>query len=210
MTKIVCISDNHSNYDFEVPEADILIHSGDFSYKGHPDEMWKCINWLDRQPHKHKLWIPGNHELIEDSLSWWKDTFLEHSNAICLHNLREPIEIERLKFWGTSITPTFGKWAFMMDDNQRERLWKYAPEDVDVLVSHGPSYKLLDRVDGREDNLGCKFQREYVDRVKPKLTVNGHIHSAHGIIKHNNTTVVNASLLDERYEMVNKPITIEI
>jgi len=209
MTKIVCISDNHSNYDFEVPEADILIHSGDFSYKGHPDEMWKCINWLDRQPHKHKLWIPGNHELIEDSLSWWKDTFLEHNNAICLHNLREPIEIEGLKFWGTSITPTFGKWAFMMDDKQRERLWENAP-DCDVLVSHGPAFQIMDSPLPNNGNLGCKYQRKYVDEVKPKLQVFGHIHGSYGRLDANGQTFVNASLLNERYEMVNKPITIEI
>ena len=65
--KIAALSDNHENYNFDVPSADLLIHAGDFSYRGKPIEIYNFIEWINKQPHEHKLWIPGNHELsLED------------------------------------------------------------------------------------------------------------------------------------------------
>jgi len=218
--KICIISDNHSNYDFEVPEADVLIHSGDFSYQGKLDEMIKFRSWLEKQPHKHKLFIYGNHERMDKQELYWRD-FLEETGATCLHSTE--LQIDGLKFYGSSYTPTFGNWAFMMDDEQRKRYWQNAPYDVDVLVTHGPPHGLLDTVDGLEiepgklEHLGCIHLRNYIERVKPKLACWGHIHDSYGQMtlkawepNEQNTLCVNASLLDEQYKMVNKPIVIEL
>ena len=118
---------------------------------------------------------------------------------------------------GTGHTPTFLNWAFMKDNEQRKRYWENAPDDIDILVTHGPPFGLLDVVEGETKNLGCVHLRNYVERVKPKLACFGHIHTGHGQMtlkaweaNEQNTLCINASLLDERYKMVNEPVVITI
>ena len=76
---------------------------------------------------------------------------------------------------------------------------------------------ILDRaIPGYSENLGCKHLRKYVERVQPKLFASGHIHGGYGQMTlktwdgGDDIKCVNASLLNEKYEMVNKPITVEI
>ena len=45
--KAVVLSDNHTDYDFETPEGDLLIHCGDFTFHGNPKEMEKFKNYLN-------------------------------------------------------------------------------------------------------------------------------------------------------------------
>lgn len=224
--EIVIVSDNHTNYDFEVPAPkedvpSVLIHCGDFSYQGKPDEMIDFRDWLARQPHTHKLFIWGNHEKIEQQELYWREYLEEVDGVKCLHNTE--YTIDGLKFFGSSFTPTFGRWAFLKDDDQRKRYWEIAPDDVDVLVTHGPPFGLLDTVDGLEiepgklEHLGCIHLRKYIERVKPKLACWGHIHCSGGNVmplKHwdntPDTMCVNASVLNEGYELVRQPIVIEV
>lgn len=223
MMKLVIISDNHSNYDFEVPDGDVLIHCGDFSFKGDLPEVLDFILWFESQPHKNKIFIYGNHELgPERDYYNITDMIEEGTGAECVHNIRAPIDIDGITFWGSSFTPSFRNWAFMKDEEQRKRYWCKAPSNVDVLVTHGPPYGLLDTVDGLEiepgklENLGCKYQREYIERVKPKLVAFGHIHDSAGqmTLKHwdspHDTICVNAALMDEKYKLTNEPIVVEI
>lgn len=226
--QLTIISDNHSNYDFEIPTpkgdvTSVLIHAGDFSYMGNNDEIIKFTEWMKSQDKfDYKLWIPGNHEIgIEKNYQYYVDFIESGSNSICIHN--KEIEIDGLKFMGTGNTPTFGRWAFMLDDEQRKRYWENAPEDVSILVSHGPMWGILDTVDGLEiepgklEHLGCVYLRKYIERVQPKLCCFGHIHDSHGQMtlkawepNEQNTLCVNASLLDEEYKLVNKPVVVEI
>jgi len=221
--KIIALSDNHSDYGFETPEGDILIHAGDFSYQGLSQEIYTFAGWLKRQPHEHKLFIWGNHELIESDELYYRNFIEENSGAKCIHTLREPLEINGVKFWGSSYTPTFGNWAFMKDDKQRKGYWEIAPDDVDVVVCHGPMWGMLDTVDGLEiepgklEHLGCVHLRNYIERVKPRLFIHGHIHDSgrqtfH--LKHwdgePDTICVNAALMDENYKIAGNPIEIEI
>ena len=60
--KIVCISDTH-NTQPEVPPGDILIHAGDLSQSGSIEEIQAQLDWLKAQPHEHKVFIAGNHDL---------------------------------------------------------------------------------------------------------------------------------------------------
>jgi hypothetical protein len=51
---------------------------------------------------------------------------------------------------------------------------------------------------------------EKVKEVKPIFHICGHIHEAYGYIKQSGTEFINASVLDENYNLRNKPIVFEI
>ena len=88
--------------------------------------------------------------------------------------------------------------------------WDAIPEDTDILITHGPAYGFVDTVKNRPyDNLGCELLAERIPETKVKIHVCGHIHSGRGIEQKNETLFINASVLDERYEYTQKPITID-
>ena len=56
--RIVCISDTHNCHGkIAVPDGDVLIHAGDFTYRGTAGEIEAFNSWLGTLPHKHKVWI---------------------------------------------------------------------------------------------------------------------------------------------------------
>ena len=64
---IVCISDTH-NREPHLPDGDVLLHAGDLTKTGSFAELQAQIDWLDRQPHRHKVIIAGK-LLVEETVS---------------------------------------------------------------------------------------------------------------------------------------------
>ena len=71
--KLVILSDNHTNYDFETPDGDILIHCGDFTYHGKPSEIEKFRDYLkehhgddDRTKRLDEKYDPELGEIFDD------------------------------------------------------------------------------------------------------------------------------------------------
>ena len=63
-TRIVCISDTHSRYQFTLPAGDILVHGGDFSMTGQQHEVEKFIEYLKSlKQFRLKIVIAGNHDM---------------------------------------------------------------------------------------------------------------------------------------------------
>jgi predicted MPP superfamily phosphohydrolase len=63
ITRFVCISDTHNNYDFTLPDGDILLHSGDFTCNGTEGEIEIFLDWLKTLiQYRLKIIIVGNHE----------------------------------------------------------------------------------------------------------------------------------------------------
>ena len=63
--KILHISDTHGfHHDMnqELPEADVLVHSGDFTWGGSEAEAIDFMNWLIGLPYRYKVFIAGNHD----------------------------------------------------------------------------------------------------------------------------------------------------
>jgi len=51
----VCISDTHGLTDnLKLPEGDVLIHAGDFTNVGSPDDVEKFNDYLKKQDFKYK------------------------------------------------------------------------------------------------------------------------------------------------------------
>ncbi|KAF3118599.1 hypothetical protein TWF703_004800 [Orbilia oligospora] len=53
-------------------------------------------------------------------------------------------------------------------------------EKLDVAVIHGPAYKILDST-SKGKNVGCRYLRSFLEKVKPLMSVCGHIHEAAGV-----------------------------
>lgn len=180
--RVVCISDTH-NTQPQLPEGDLLIHAGDLTQSGTHAELEAQIGWLDRQPHRFKVAIAGNHELCldpktpaeapggNDPVDWKSIRYLENSSTILDFGYR------RVKVFGTPYTPQHGNRAFQYPRNENiwDKIW--IPEDTDILVTHGSPKTHLDL--GR---YGCKFLRDrsWSAKQKPWLHVFGHVHGAYG------------------------------
>ena len=208
--RICCISDTHGQHrKFTIPEGDVLIHSGDFMYSGrNQGEIFDFNEWLGFLPHKHKIVVAGNHDILFETQHISR-TLL--TNATYLEN--SDTEIGGLRFWGSPIQPEFNDWAFNVKRGRDiKKYWDMIPQNTDVLITHGPPHGIRDQVrPGREvEHLGCGELLKAVWRVNPTLHVFGHIHGGYGQCFLRQTAFVNASLLDERYQPTNKPIVVDI
>ena len=122
-------------------------------------------------------------------------------------------EDQRLVIYGTPWQPEFCNWAFNLPraGKELEEKWNAIPKDTDILITHGPPQGHLD-ISGpphNEGNLGCELLRVKVDEIKPPIHVFGHIHGSYGYKFHNGTHFINASVLNEQYDQVNEPMTID-
>jgi Icc-related predicted phosphoesterase len=190
--EIVCISDTHELHrDLDVPRGDILIHAGDFTmFSKSAAAILDFNDWLGELPHLWKIVIPGNHEFFLESDP---DKRKLISNATILIN--ESVEIMDLKIWGSPTTPLYGGAFGLTSAADRAKLYAKTPSDVDILITHGPPYGILDRSPGMPNHSGCHPLLAAVTRLKPKLHIFGHVHGSHGTVSTEETLFVNAALL---------------
>ncbi len=208
MLRIVCLSDTHNFHnEITVPEGDVLIHAGDTTSRGTIEEIAFFNEWLKNQPHRHKIFIAGNHdwlyetnnrlarELLDDSIHYLQDSF---------------IKIKNLKIYGSPWQPRFYDWAFnLMRGAEIAEKWKLIPKDTDILITHGPPHEILD-LTPNGDSAGCEELRKTVEEIKPKVHIFGHIHSGYGTIEKFGVRFINASNCDESYSPVNIPVVFDI
>ncbi|KAF9108508.1 hypothetical protein BGX27_008326 [Mortierella sp. AM989] len=68
--RMVCISDTHNTTDannYPIPEADILVHAGDFTKMGTIAQIDQFVSWMKSLTHiPLKVIVAGNHEVILD------------------------------------------------------------------------------------------------------------------------------------------------
>lgn len=136
--KILHLSDTHNYHHLlrDLPEADVVVHSGDFCMAGTEQEALDFLNWFCDLPYKHKIFICGNHD---DCLYGANIEGLD-SNVHFLCN--SGVEIEGIKFYGIPM--------FLSDCITERQNLNYAniPNDTDVLITHSPAYGILDFDDG--------------------------------------------------------------
>jgi Icc-related predicted phosphoesterase len=203
--RIVCIADTHELHrELVVPPGDLLIHAGDITDLSKRPWIYRHFDiWLGELPHRHKIVIPGNNDyLLEDPKERKVIT-----NAILL--VDSGVEIEGLKVWGSPTTPLYGGAFGMSNPADRKRHWAQVPEDLDILVTHGPPFGIRDHGGGSERREGCPELLVAVFRALPPLHVFGHVHAGYGIYRTSDTLFVNASLLGEDGSLGRKPIVIE-
>ena len=155
-----------------VPEADRFIHTGDACEDGNEDQLMDFFHWFSELPVRYKIFVAGNHDLMFD-LEPERAKEMIPDNVTFLEN--EGIMIECVQFFGLTARP----WMHEVVP---------IPEDIEVLISHGPPMGILD------ENTGCSILRKMVETIKPKVHLFGHIHSAGGKCSTiNGTTFYNTS-----------------
>jgi len=145
MMRLVVISDTHSlhNSIAGLPEGDVLVHAGDFMNSGYDVQDILSFNrWLGDQPFKHCVVCAGNHDRYFEAASQQARTLL--TNAIYLENTG--VSLDNITFWGLPYTPEFLSWAFMYPrGSSSQRYWDLIPDNLDVLITHGPPFGILDQ-----------------------------------------------------------------
>jgi hypothetical protein len=119
---------------------------------------------------------------------------------------------DNIRIYGSPWQPEFYSWAFNLPKNGIEIAgkWEGIPDNTDILITHGPAFGTLDTVEGRPwDGLGCELLAQRIEVVKPKIHICGHIHSGYGYEFKDGTHFFNASVLNERYEYTQKPMTFD-
>ncbi len=213
------ISDTHGCHaELRIPtDVDVVIHCGDESKAR---EAWKneveardFFEWFSALEIPHRIFIPGNHSIaIEQGLVRPEDypaiRFLIH----------ERVSVQGLRVFGTPYTPRYHDWAFMRDPEELDELWQSIPDDIDVLISHGPPNGILDRTldfqTHRPVHVGSQsLTRHVMHRIQPKLHAFGHIHDEldidnFGSIQHSETLFVNCSCVDQSLQIENHGVVV--
>lgn len=241
--RFVCMSDTHSNaeaFKDRIPNGDVFIHTGDFTYTGQVAEVEKFNKFLGTLPHHHKIVIAGNHELtfderilpmtgpieeglhlskkkLEFSREYLKQKNLSHMSQLltnCTFLFDTETTVYGLRVYGSPWQPEFHHWAFNEkrgDDILRK--WDLIPVGIDVLMTHGPALGRGDWCQGKWHE-GCfDLLNTIQGRVRPKFHICGHIHEGRdqdGYSTDGVTTFINASNVDMRYNPVNPPIIFDI
>lgn len=221
MTNLVMTSDLHG-YLPEIPECDILLIAGDvtpvWDHERHFQAHWlrtEFNEWLNNVPAREVVAVGGNHDFV------LQDNPFDELRWHLLYD--EDVTIDGIKIWGSPYSPRFGSWGFMMPDPMLAEKWAKIPEDVDILMVHGPMYGYGDRVSGysmtkrgweSEAHVGSQTLRnrlDHVDYPNLKTFVCGHIHEEYGTIPVNDQlTVYNVSHMDDTYRPVNPPMELTL
>jgi Icc-related predicted phosphoesterase len=207
---ICLISDLHG-YRPQLGKGDLLIIAGDLNAWDKPSEYIEFNEWLSQQNFKKIIVIGGNHDVyLEKNFSKGSQPF---ESAEYLYD--SVTEFEGLKIFGSPFTTKFpGQnkqcMAFSVhSDFQLKDHFDLIPEGTDILITHSPPHGILDQcANGR---VGSEMLRQAILKVKPRLCCFGHIHEEGGkSIKINDTTFINASVVNEFYQNVHKPTHFEL
>ena len=191
--KILHLSDTHGCHHrlHDLPDADVIVHSGDFTMDGSQQEAIDFMNWFCDLPYSHKIFICGNHD---DCLYGANIDGLD-SNVHYLCN--SGAEIEGVKFYGVPM--------FMGDciTDRQTRNYERIPSDTDVLITHSPAYGILDFDD--DINYGSEEIMTKLSDLNLKAHLFGHIHNQHGVKTIGNTIFSNGAIMNAGYTNLNKP-----
>jgi Icc-related predicted phosphoesterase len=164
-----------------IPDADILIHAGDFTRRGTLDEIEAFDSYLASLKNiEHKIVIAGNHEIYLDARFCGKESQrIKARDKLrnCIYLEDDHVELYGYKIYGSPWQPIHVGNAFQLERGSKLRAkWNKIPSDTDILVTHGPPLGYGDRV-GSTRNVGCEdLLDEVKNRIKPKYHIFGHIH----------------------------------
>ncbi|CAH0480279.1 unnamed protein product [Peronospora belbahrii] len=226
--RVVCISDTHSKHRklTNIPAGDVLLHCGDMTNRGRHDEIRDFNDWLELLPHKHKVVIAGNHDVCMDAVEYnqqWNMAFRhkEYNDPSLSRNLltnctyleNRSVVIEGIKIYGSPMTPSIpGRaGAFNVARGYADKQhWAKVPSDVDILMTHGPPYGILDTTFSGLHVGSEGLLKETMTRIRPRFHIFGHIHEAYGATRVGTTVFINAASNTLLAKPCHPPVVLDI
>jgi len=222
-TRFVCFSDTHGLHG-KIPaehivHGDVLIHAGDFSDTGQLEQILSFSEWLKAYPCTHKVVIAGNHDITFHEEYYhraWRRFHRDQydcrearaSLTNCIYLEDSGAEVAGYKIYGSPWQPEFCDWAFNLQPEERCGTWEKIPDQVDILLAHGPAYGHGDAVvhGGR---VGCQHLLQAIQERRVPVFVCGHIHEGYGTTWDGQTALINASTCTFQYKPTNPPIVFD-
>lgn len=167
--KIAVIADSHGG-PIAFPAADLFIHAGDMTGWGKPQEVIALAARL-RRNYKQSVLVPGNHDRCLESDPVDQLYNLSRSQHLLID---QAVEIDGFTIYGTPWTLPFFNWSYMCGEEEQEYLFRQMPDEIDILVTHGPAYGILD------NGQGSKALRAAIERRNIRYHFFGHIHECGG------------------------------
>lgn len=197
-------------------EGNLLIHSGDATFQGRPQELEffsaALKEWI---PNFDKIiFVPGNHDILFQSNPGLARSLIPEDVVVLVD---EAYQYDKYLIYGTPWTSYWLNycWAFQCPAPELKKVWEKVPESTDILITHNPPYLLGDKVGNRME--GCPRLRERLEDEedtrfnKVKLHVFGHIHESYGVYGFGQGRIaVNASSCNESCQAVNAPVIVNI
>lgn len=214
---ILPISDIHGDDDILYYIMDYM-NPDDFDIVTVSGDLWegtsinKVKSWVAFQEiiKKPIIMIQGNHDYFPNT------AFNDVEDIHLLHN--ESMEIDGVTFFGTPFTVNFCGWNWMNSEEALFEMWdKVIPENLDVLLSHGPPRGYCDNCNQpiygntADTHIGSNSLTLILLDKNPKYVFCGHIHTGDRFhTMPNGTKVYNVSCIDEAYQFnkFNPPPTV--
>jgi|ERR1039458_1998019 Icc-related predicted phosphoesterase len=199
---IIAVSDLHGFLP-EIPDCDVLLIAGDicptFDHSLDFQLGWLDTNfrqWLEDAPTENIIGVAGNHDFVFEARS----DRVERLELPWLYLEDSSYKYQGIKYYGLPWIPNLKAWAFYANDITLARKYEAIPDDVDIILSHGPPLGYCDRNESYE-SVGSVAALSALQRVSPKAFVCGHIHEAFGEKDFRlNRFVYNVSYVDEWYK----------
>lgn len=135
--------------------------------------------------------------------------YLQHSSyMIKLSSPEGPKTM--FKVFGSPYSRFRGQWAFGYNTPEEgAHLWSQIPDDVDIVVAHTPPKGIRDEnLDNSPESkaFGCEEFLQALSRVRPLLTVCGHVHQGRGCERIQWANSVDGTLVAGRREEPLPPV----
>lgn len=230
---ICAMSDLHGYLPKEVPACDVVCICGDIVPLDYQSDTIKSVSWfiLDFVPWAESLncekviFIGGNHDFflhnlamgsnIQEVVRSAKDVMKrllvgmhrgQHNKLVYL--MDNSYEYKGVKFYGTPWIADLSRWAFYMNDEDRERIFNNIPKECDVLLTHMPPITNdcgMVRQHGCFNTLAQYGDVILADKIHERnitWSLSGHVHSGNHVPNNiDGTNFVNVSLKDEDYKV---------
>jgi len=212
----------------QIPDGDVFVHAGDLLRTGYPDEWPAALEWLERLPHKIKLYVPGNHDFHLQVYPGPALQELRSINVTCVGlpgndnyvAVRLPNGMNLL---GLPYVVNLPRWAMNTDEaalaDHLMKVWSpHTDVKYDVVVSHSPVSGFLDR-NSEGVHTGISAYLKHIYKLAdsnnehyqlPKVWICGHIHESYGRTSFGGIDFYNVAMCDRNYTHVNPPVVIDL
>ncbi len=211
----LCLASDFHGWTPKIPACDALLLAGDLEGTNNPLQQ---VIWMEKQMHPWMLNVIKKHQCniygIAGNHSWCYSPqfskYLRYPALPWLYLEDCSVTFKGYNIYGSPWQPVFCDWAFNLTEEQLWEKYRNIPDNTEILISHGPPRGFGDMTT-RGEEVGSTALRERIKELKElQLLVCGHIHEGYGEYNFNGVKIINASVVNEMYELANAPIIVEL